>query len=251
MGVEHLPRLDTIVDPVLVTDLPTMLWTPHGHQDVAEGLMEIVDVILLDSEDEEDADAAFARASALLRSVYVVDLAWLRTTPWRERLAASFDPSDRRAVLNGLSEVRSATARARGPAPGCSSAGCARACTGTGTAPVVELDPVEQEAPGLAGVTVSWGGGLLAVARPRPRRPVRVPADGRTARSTCGRCSAPRAARGDPRRGRAAGAATRPDLRPGALRRSGDLPVSLRARDRRRPGAGCLGDVAERDARRR
>ena len=34
-----------------------------------------------------------------LESAYVVDLAWLRTTPWRERLAASFDPPARRASL--------------------------------------------------------------------------------------------------------------------------------------------------------
>ena len=33
---------------------------------------------------------------------YVVDLAWLRTTPWRERLAASFDPPARRSSLAAI-----------------------------------------------------------------------------------------------------------------------------------------------------
>ena len=36
---------------------------------------------------------------------YVVDLAWLRTTPWRERLAASFDPAAPLPLLCQLSTV--------------------------------------------------------------------------------------------------------------------------------------------------
>src|SRR5436305_13988486 len=31
LGPEHLPGLDTIIDPVLVRELQTMLWCPHGH----------------------------------------------------------------------------------------------------------------------------------------------------------------------------------------------------------------------------
>src|SRR5205807_10037324 len=38
MGPGHLARLDTIVDPVLVPDLPTMLWAPHGHDEAARVL---------------------------------------------------------------------------------------------------------------------------------------------------------------------------------------------------------------------
>jgi glucose-6-phosphate dehydrogenase assembly protein OpcA len=168
LGVKHLARLDTIVDPVLVAELPTMLWTPHGHRDAAAILMPIIDVVLLDSEDEEDVDAAFARATALLRSVYVVDLAWLRTTPWRERLAASFDPPDRRAALDQLNEVR-IRHRPSSRASAALLVGwlCSR-LHWNGSRPQVGLDPVEQAAPGLAGVTVSWDGGCsLALDRAR------------------------------------------------------------------------------------
>jgi hypothetical protein len=35
----------------------------------------------------------------------VVDLAWLRSTPWRERLAASFDPPQWRPALGRISAV--------------------------------------------------------------------------------------------------------------------------------------------------
>jgi glucose-6-phosphate dehydrogenase assembly protein OpcA len=159
IGPEHLARLDTIVDPVLVSELPTMLWTPHGHREAARILMPMIDVILLDSEEEEDVDAAFARAAGCLTSVYVVDLAWLRTTPWRERLAASFDPPDRRVALSQLEEVR-IRHRPTSRASAALLVGwlCAR-LHWNGNRPQVELDPVDQDAPGLAGVTVSWAGG--------------------------------------------------------------------------------------------
>ena len=32
MGPEHLSGLETIVDPVVVSELPTVLWSPHGHE---------------------------------------------------------------------------------------------------------------------------------------------------------------------------------------------------------------------------
>jgi hypothetical protein len=35
----------------------------------------------------------------------VVDLAWLRSTPWRERIAATFDPAKMRPELSGLSSL--------------------------------------------------------------------------------------------------------------------------------------------------
>ena len=31
VGPKHVPKLDTIVDPLVVTDLPTLVWSPHGH----------------------------------------------------------------------------------------------------------------------------------------------------------------------------------------------------------------------------
>src|SRR5438067_6477017 len=36
---------------------------------------------------------------------YVVDLAWLRGTPWRERIAATFDPEVWRPALRQISKV--------------------------------------------------------------------------------------------------------------------------------------------------
>ena len=39
VGAEHLEHLDTIVDPLVVTDLPTVVWAPHGHHEAVEALM--------------------------------------------------------------------------------------------------------------------------------------------------------------------------------------------------------------------
>src|SRR5204863_4674458 len=48
MGPRHLEGLDTIVDPVLVADLATMVWAPHGHDDGVEALRRLAQVVLLD-----------------------------------------------------------------------------------------------------------------------------------------------------------------------------------------------------------
>ena len=69
------------------------MWSPHGHPEAVEALLKLAQVVLLDSVDEPDVrDAALERALALSQKAYVVDLAWLRSTPWRERVAATFDP---------------------------------------------------------------------------------------------------------------------------------------------------------------
>jgi glucose-6-phosphate dehydrogenase assembly protein OpcA len=104
-GEQHLPGLDTIVDPLVVTDLATVVWTPHGHAEALESLLGLAQIVLIDSVNEPDAAQAVRRAQGLAERVYVVDLAWLRSTPWRERVAASFDPPLWREELGRISSV--------------------------------------------------------------------------------------------------------------------------------------------------
>src|ERR687884_756013 len=106
IGEQHLAHVDTIVDPLVVTDLPTVAWAPHGHQEAVEALLPLAQVVLLDSIDEPDMREALRRALTLLDDVYVVDLAWLRSTPWRERVAATFDPPHLRPDLRTISAVK-------------------------------------------------------------------------------------------------------------------------------------------------
>jgi glucose-6-phosphate dehydrogenase assembly protein OpcA len=106
IGDRHLDDLATIADPLVVTDLPTLLWSPHGHYEIIDDLLGLSQALLLDSVDEPDFRAAIERAYALSRQVYVVDLAWLRSTPWRERIATTFDPPAMRRELQTIADVR-------------------------------------------------------------------------------------------------------------------------------------------------
>src|SRR5271154_1663175 len=87
IGDHHLDDLLTIADPLVVTDLPTLLWSPHGHADVVQELLALSQAVLVDSVDEPVWRDAIGRACELTDHAYVVDLAWLRSTPWRERMA--------------------------------------------------------------------------------------------------------------------------------------------------------------------
>jgi glucose-6-phosphate dehydrogenase assembly protein OpcA len=106
VGPEHLRALFSIVDPLVISDVPTLVWSPHGHQDGVDALLRLSQVVLVDSVNEPDPGAALHRARELSDSAYVVDLAWLRSTPWRERVAATFDPPAWRDELRRISGVR-------------------------------------------------------------------------------------------------------------------------------------------------
>ena len=179
LGEMHLPKLDTIVDPLVVTDLPTVIWSPHGHPEAVDALLHLAQVVLIDSVTELDAMSALRRAKELAQGAYVVDLAWLRTTPWRERVAATFDPPRWRPDLQRIDAV---TIHHR---PDSGVAGvlffgwlASRLGWGTGTlVPVngsvrgraqghrddveLTLQPdEEQNAPGLAGVEIHTSSGM-------------------------------------------------------------------------------------------
>jgi glucose-6-phosphate dehydrogenase assembly protein OpcA len=177
LGPEHLRALQTICDPVLVSELPTVLWSPHGHPDAVDAVCPLIDVMLLDSDDVDDPAEAFARAERLRKHAYIVDLAWLRTTPWRERLAAAFDLPERLAALREIEELE-IRHRETSMASALLLAGwlssrlqwershlrlwdgrlASGAADGDGGV-IVSLRTAEQEAPGLAGVTVSTADG--------------------------------------------------------------------------------------------
>ena len=105
VGDCHLDDLITIADPLVVTDLPTLLWSPHGHYEIVAELLQLAQAVLVDSVDEAIAREALDRACELSDQAYVVDLAWLRSTPWRERVAGAFHPPRLRSELHTISKV--------------------------------------------------------------------------------------------------------------------------------------------------
>lgn len=177
VGERHLAKLDTIVDPLVVSDLATMVWSPHGHQEGVDALRRLAQIVLIDSLDEPDVEAALARADDLSSDTYVVDLAWLRSTPWRERVAATFDAPQRRRDLGKISAV---TVRHREDSRAAALLFCGWLGSRLGWEPgamahahggwrghartrkqdiKLTLEPVDQNPPGLAGVTIELASG--------------------------------------------------------------------------------------------
>jgi glucose-6-phosphate dehydrogenase assembly protein OpcA len=181
LGPEQLVYLDSIVDPLVVTDIPTLVWAPHGHWDAVDALETISQCVLLDSVDEPEVALALRRAARLLEARNVVDLAWLRSTPWRERIATMFDPPTERARLREIASVTvrhhpvsGAAAllicgwlgsRLGWPAQPLHRDGQGRATGSMGDVAVL-LESAAQEMPGLAGLTLTLrDGSSLALDR--------------------------------------------------------------------------------------
>jgi glucose-6-phosphate dehydrogenase assembly protein OpcA len=178
VGDRHLASLQTIVGPLVVSDLATLVWAPHGHEDAVDGLRGLGQIVLVDTLQDPDVDSALDRAAELMDDLYVVDLAWLRSTPWRERVAAAFDAPQHRPALRQISAV---TVRHRhdSVAPAVLFVGWMATRLGwkpetllrrgdelVGHAKTRRMDinlrlhPVEQlSAPGLAGVTIETAAG--------------------------------------------------------------------------------------------
>jgi glucose-6-phosphate dehydrogenase assembly protein OpcA len=177
IGPRHLAKLDTIVDPLLVSDLATMVWAPHGHTEAIDKLGRLAQIVLVDTQDSPDVAGALCRAADLSERAYVVDLSWLRSTPWRERVAAAFDPPALRAALRGVSAV---TVRHREESLAAALLFCGWLSSRLGWKPSslsrsgaglagharaprqevrVVLEPADQNPPGLAGVTIETAAG--------------------------------------------------------------------------------------------
>lgn len=170
VGPGHLEHLDSIVDPLIATDLTTLVWAPHGHWEAVDALQRISHCVLLDTSEEPDVATALRRSAELLESRAVVDLAWLRSTPWRERIATIFDPPSQRVRLREISGL----AVRHHPVSGSAALLlCGWLASRLGWPPVplrhetighaegelgdvfVALDSTPQEMPGLSGITLS------------------------------------------------------------------------------------------------
>ncbi len=200
IGPRHLTRLETIVDPLIVPDLITLLWSPHQHDDAVDALLGLVQVVLIDTVTSPEPAAALRRSLDLVDDAYVVDLAWVRSMPWRERIAATFDPPEWRPLLEQIDGMtvrfhhESTTAavlllgwlamRLGWEVPSAFERDddgmmCSRARR-DGAEIVLRLEPAEQDVPGLVGVSLEAGGNTLSLDRgPGGLAAKRHTADGR------------------------------------------------------------------------
>ena len=108
-AAEHL---DALVDPLLVSGVPTYLWwmgTPPFEKPELREALRICDGLVVDSAQFEEPYRTFGGLSGLVKVAHhrlgLADLQWSRLRPWRESIAQFFTPRDRRAFLSGISEV--------------------------------------------------------------------------------------------------------------------------------------------------
>lgn len=105
-------HLGAILDPLLVSGVPTYLWwlgtPPFGRAELTDAL-RTSDGLVVDSSHFEEPYHAFRKMSSMLKVVHhrlgLGDLQWARLRPWRENIAQFFSPADRRAFLGGISEL--------------------------------------------------------------------------------------------------------------------------------------------------
>jgi glucose-6-phosphate dehydrogenase assembly protein OpcA len=103
-------HLASVVVPLLVSNLPAILWwigrPPTGH----DPLLELCDRLVVDSDDFPDAPAGLAALDACTAAgesrLELGDLAWRRISPWCQLVAQFFDPPDARAYQRRIRRVR-------------------------------------------------------------------------------------------------------------------------------------------------
>jgi glucose-6-phosphate dehydrogenase assembly protein OpcA len=81
----------SVVEPLLLPDLPAFLrWRglpPFGESQF-EGLVDVVDRLIVDSTEWPDLPANYGRLPEIFDRVAVSDIAWARTSRWRPQLAS-------------------------------------------------------------------------------------------------------------------------------------------------------------------
>jgi glucose-6-phosphate dehydrogenase assembly protein OpcA len=81
----------SVVQPLLISDLPVFLrWRGEPDWDSAQlaQLVDVVDRLIVDSTEWPNLPDAYARLAELFDDVVVSDIAWARTSRWREQLAS-------------------------------------------------------------------------------------------------------------------------------------------------------------------
>ena len=231
--------LDTIVDPLLVPDLATLVWAPHGHAearrraapagaDRARRLPGRARRRRLRSRARGDLIEQRLRGRPRVAALDAVARARRRrlrpaaAAPRRWRRSARVTVRHRADSAAAAAAVLRLAVLAPGLAPGLAVAARRRRCTRPRprAAAARSRSPRAGRAaaarPGLAGVTIEMAsGGSLSLDRgPGGLRRVRRARDGSEQVWTV--LGASRGEARDPRRGRAPGAAARPDLQAGA-----------------------------------
>jgi len=105
-------HLAALVDPLLVSGVPTYLWwlgtPPFGSNELRDAL-QIADALVVDSARFTRPYHSFLALAGTSAHAHhrlgLADLQWARLDPWRETIAQFFAPVARRPYLSGITEI--------------------------------------------------------------------------------------------------------------------------------------------------
>jgi glucose-6-phosphate dehydrogenase assembly protein OpcA len=106
---EAAANLNGVVAPLLIHDLPTMVWWPGDPpfvNPIFDQLVELSDRLIVDSSDFSDLLLGMRRMVSLRRRSGIGDLSWKRLGWWQELTAQFFDAPRFRRYLPNLNRVR-------------------------------------------------------------------------------------------------------------------------------------------------
>ncbi|MFT4034032.1 MAG: glucose-6-phosphate dehydrogenase assembly protein OpcA [Patulibacter sp.] len=169
IGPENELDLDGILDPLVLTDVPSVAWAPYGDPRHLLLLRGVVKTAIIDGDRAASVREALDDARALRESgMRTIDLAWLRSVAWRVRLASLAESAAFRAQLANIERLE-IFARADSLFGGALLAGWLAARLGWQAGPplldgnrkrvVAELRDTDQAVAGLAGVTLRFRDG--------------------------------------------------------------------------------------------
>lgn len=110
-------HLSSLVEPLLVNDVPTYLWWSGRHRlddAIVQDAMSFSDVLVVDSGKFDRPIGGLLELARLEADpnapVGVADFRWGRMRPWRDAIGQFFGPADRRPLLAGVQEITTQSA---------------------------------------------------------------------------------------------------------------------------------------------
>ncbi len=112
IGGAAATHLAALVDPLLVSGVPTYIWwlgtPPFGSRELRDAL-QIADALVVDSGRFVRPYHSFLGLADMSahahRRLGLADFQWARLDPWRESMAQFFAPAARRPFLSGITEI--------------------------------------------------------------------------------------------------------------------------------------------------
>lgn len=106
IGPDDELDLDGILDPLVITDVPSVAWMPYGDPRDLLLLRSVIRTVIVDGDRAASVREALDDARALRESgIRVIDIAWLRSAAWRVRLAALAESPGFRAHLADIARL--------------------------------------------------------------------------------------------------------------------------------------------------